>query len=102
MKLLDLPRLAKGGVVDDPTVAEVGEHGAEAIVPLENNTGWIKRIAGELKADMSIGTIGRDSEKEFNGMVKAFKDALKEMKVELDNEEMGAFVENTVTRAIYS
>lgn len=46
---LSLPRLAKGGVIDRPTVAEIGEDGAEAVVPLERNTAWIKRVAHELR-----------------------------------------------------
>lgn len=41
---LSIPRLAKGGVVDKPTIAEIGEDGKEAVVPLENNLGWIRRI----------------------------------------------------------
>lgn len=40
--------LAKGGVVDKPTPAIFGEDGAEAVVPLENNTGWIRNVATNL------------------------------------------------------
>lgn len=43
-----IPELAKGGVVNKPTQAVIGEAGEEAVVPLENNTGWIKRIAEQL------------------------------------------------------
>ena len=42
---LSLPRLAKGAVVDQETTAVLGEDGAEAVVPLERNTQWIKRVA---------------------------------------------------------
>ena len=35
---MDLPRLAKGGVVSSPTTAVIGEAGEEAVMPLENNT----------------------------------------------------------------
>ena len=35
-------------------------------------------------------------------MVKAFKEALSQMKVDLDSEQMGAFVEKTVADAIYT
>lgn len=45
-----LPELATGGVVRKATTAVIGEDGAEAIVPLEKNTGWIKKVAGELAA----------------------------------------------------
>lgn len=37
--------LAKGGVVDEPTHALIGEEGREAVVPLENNTGWADEVA---------------------------------------------------------
>lgn len=43
---------AKGGVVDKPTLALVGEAGKEAVVPLENNTGWIAQLAEKLKEIM--------------------------------------------------
>ncbi len=45
---VDLPRLAKGGIVDDPTLALIGEAGKEAVVPLENNTEWIDKIVEKL------------------------------------------------------
>ena len=43
---INIPRLATGGVVDGSTVANVGEAGAEAIVPLENNLGWLNKMGG--------------------------------------------------------
>lgn len=43
-----IPLLAKGGVVDKPTPAIFGEDGAEAVVPLEKNTGWIRNVATNL------------------------------------------------------
>ena len=48
IKLVSFTRLAKGGVVDKPTPAVFGEDGAEAVVPLENNTGWLNKIALKL------------------------------------------------------
>ena len=50
IKLVEFARLAKGGVVDEPTPAIFGEDGAEAVVPLENNTGWLDKIASRLHA----------------------------------------------------
>ena len=52
---ISLPRLAMGGVVDQPTLAMVGEAGAEAVMPLENNTGWIDILADKLSARMPRG-----------------------------------------------
>lgn len=45
---LTLPRLAKGGVVDTATIAMIGEAGKEAVVPLENNTEWMDKLADRL------------------------------------------------------
>ncbi len=39
------PMLARGGIVDGPTHIIAGEAGAEAIVPLENNTEWTSAVA---------------------------------------------------------
>lgn len=39
---------ATGGVIDKPTYALVGEDGAEAVMPLEKNTGWIDQLAERL------------------------------------------------------
>ena len=43
-----LPKLAQGGVIDKPTIAMIGEAGKEAVIPLENNTGWITELANQL------------------------------------------------------
>lgn len=38
----EIPRLAKGGVVNSSILANIGEAGKEAVIPLENNTEWMK------------------------------------------------------------
>lgn len=38
----------------------------------------------------------------YNNMVDAFKDALSQVKIEMDDEEMGHFVDKTVTKLIYN
>lgn len=107
---LSFPRLAKGGVVNSATIAEIGEAGAEAVVPLENNLGWTTRVA-ELLAKSLIVPIANFSRNvnsanynnnSYNETVEAFKDALGQMKIVLDDEEMGNFVEKTVADAIYT
>ena len=45
---LEVPKLAKGGVIDSATLALVGEQGKEAVVPLENNTEWMDKLANRL------------------------------------------------------
>lgn len=39
---------ARGGVFDFPQLIGVGEDGAEAVVPLEKNTGWMQKMADGL------------------------------------------------------
>lgn len=38
-------KFAKGGVIKQATMALVGEDGAEVVMPLEKNTGWIDKLA---------------------------------------------------------
>ena len=45
-----IPTLAQGGIVDRATLAMIGEAGKEAVVPLENNTDWIDKLADKLGA----------------------------------------------------
>ena len=45
-----IPKLARGGIVDQATLAMIGERGKEAVVPLENNTEWIDKLVDRLTA----------------------------------------------------
>jgi phage-related protein len=48
----EIPLLEKGGVIDEATLAMLGEHGKEAVVPLERNTGWIRSLSKELISEV--------------------------------------------------
>ena len=51
---ISLPRLARGGIVDSPTIAMIGEAGKEAVVPLED-TGFLQtmgRVVSSAVADV--------------------------------------------------
>lgn len=48
----EIPLLAKGGVVRKATQAIIGEDGAEAVVPLEKNLGWIRALANKLGKEL--------------------------------------------------
>lgn len=54
LNTFSLPRLAKGGVISQPTQAIIGEEGKEAVVPLENNMEWLDMLADKLAS--KIGT----------------------------------------------
>lgn len=64
---INLPRLAKGGIVNSPTIAQIGEAGKEAVVPLENNTGWMEKIGNVIgkivstNLSMQLATAGESS-----------------------------------------
>lgn len=59
---LDAPQLAEGGVLKRGQVGILEGNGAEAVVPLEKNTGWIRKVAEDM-ADITGGTpVGGDSE----------------------------------------
>lgn len=50
----EIPELFKGGVLKKGQIGLLEGNGAEAVVPLEKNTGWIKKIAAELSKDLNI------------------------------------------------
>lgn len=52
-----IPKLATGGIISNPTIAMIGENGREAIMPLENNTGWITELAKQLNGINGGGSI---------------------------------------------
>lgn len=43
-----VPKYARGGVFDSPHIGIIGEAGAEAVMPLENNTEWIDMLAHKI------------------------------------------------------
>lgn len=50
MKAPQIPKLATGGIVTQSMLANIGERGKEAILPLENNTGWMDTLADRIAA----------------------------------------------------
>lgn len=58
MSTISLPRLAKGGIVDKATLAQIGEAGQEAIVPLERNTQGLKKMAGMVAGELKQAGLG--------------------------------------------
>ncbi len=48
------------------------------------------------------GGVSVSGGRSYNAMVEAFKDALSQVKIEMDDEEMGHFVDKTVTKLIYN
>lgn len=57
----NIPKLAKGGIVDSATIAMIGEAGKEAVVPLENNKGGLRELASLLLAEMGPRSFNNDN-----------------------------------------
>ena len=77
----------------------------------------LSALQGELSNNLNLGNIQTglnglnlnetsssniNTQNNFNSLVEAFKLALSDMKVEMDREEMGRFVDKTVADAIYN
>lgn len=71
-----IPMLARGGIIDQPTLAMVGERGKEAVMPLENNTGWIADLASQIAG--MIGGGGNSGGGDTTLIVKIGEDTLVE------------------------
>lgn len=57
-----LPRLAKGGIVNNPGRGQAviaGEAGAEAILPLQNNTEWMDMLVDKVADRVSMNVVNR-------------------------------------------
>ena len=53
LKKLEVPQMEQGGVLKKGQVGLLEGNGAEAVVPLEKNTGWLTRIADMLDTKMT-------------------------------------------------
>lgn len=45
---VSVPKLATGGIVTSATTALIGEAGREAVLPLDNNTQWMDKLAAKI------------------------------------------------------
>lgn len=72
--VIQIPQLATGGIVNGSTIANIGEAGAEAVLPLENNTGWMDRLATKLadKINNNNGSSNNSITLDMRGYTKNF------------------------------
>lgn len=101
---VSLPRLAKGGILEQGQIGLLEGDGAEAVVPLERNREWIARVSEE----MNVQGIGGDKEtlnvlreilaymadiKESNSeLPDAISDAISNMKFSINRREFARLV----------
>jgi hypothetical protein len=67
-----IPKLAHGGIVNRPgrgVPAIIGEAGAEAVLPLENNTEWMDILADKINSGNVTIPIYLDGKKMYTYMV---------------------------------
>ena len=63
-----IPKLAEGAIVDQPTLAMIGEAGKEAVMPLENNTAWIDKLAEKLSGKIGASNVNYTINNTFEKM----------------------------------
>lgn len=85
-----IPKLARGGVVKEATLAMIGENGKEAVVPLENNTEWISMIADK------INSINGSGGEPIQLTVKIGEDKIVSKIIDLINEKTQMSGRNTI------
>lgn len=71
-----LPRLEKGGILEKGQTGYLEGNGAEAVVPLERNKKWIRRVAHDMASEFGYGggnSVNNNSSQVFNMTVNTPK-----------------------------
>ena len=84
-----VPFFGSGGVVNVPTKAIIGDNGAEVVMPLEHNTGWIDKLAarinrsgGGYSAQITVNVYGNDMSNIGNTIAEKIDTALRRYQVQ--------------------
>jgi len=78
-KINHIPYLATGGIVDQPTLSMIGDGGKEAVLPLENNTGWMVTLANIIAEAITARMAMTQGNSSTNNVLK----------LEIDGREFG-------------
>lgn len=68
-----IPELARGGVLRRGQVGLLEGNGAEAVVPLERNIEWIKKVAEELRKQLNVGDLLSTLRGSVGGMLQGLE-----------------------------
>lgn len=86
-----IPRLARGGVLDQPTLNIAGEAGKEAVIPLENNTQGLDLLAEKLMERLGgLGGQGNNSNSDSDRAI--------EIILELGGSEFARFIIDSINK----
>ena len=69
------------------------------------STNIMQGLSAAIPSNISVASpaqVAQEAEIANSSLVSQFKQALSEMKIEMDDQEMGRFVDNTVTRLVYN
>ena len=86
----EIPRLATGGIITQPTTAMIGEAGREAVLPLDRNTEWMDAVATKVAVETNTNNA------EAIDLMRAILDAVNNMDMHpvVDVREIGEGVNN--------
>lgn len=93
---------AKGGIFTQPTIfggVGVGEAGAEAVLPIEKLREMVD--FGNSEGNALLAQMVKLLASMNANMAASLKEALNGMTIQLDDDEVGKFVEDTVAKAIF-
>lgn len=96
-----IPELYRGGVLKKGQMGLLEGDGAEAVVPLEKNTQWIRRVANEMQRTPAVGN--NKSSQIMNELIKTVSDMalfLKNMRVVLDSGEVVGGISSKMDTAL--
>jgi hypothetical protein len=79
-KLPNIPKMAKGGIVNSPTLAMIGEDGPEAVVPLsrKNNPEGIGLGGGDKNITINVNASGITDRSDKRALAREIGEAIRE------------------------
>lgn len=59
---IKIPKLARGGITKQSTLAMIGEAGNEAVLPLQNNTSWMDDLASKIASKLNKSEVTKEGD----------------------------------------
>ncbi len=86
LSMISIPKLARGGIVNQPTQAIIGEAGKEAVLPLENNTEWMDILAEKIATILGNNSSNTEPKQIIFQFEKTTSQFVRALKPKLDEE----------------